>query len=409
MTPPFVSPNFHVILIHYPLALFTLGLVIELFGFLWPKSSVKSAGRWMIFLGVLSSLLALTSGLYAARQVLGSEYGATWLEIKSSARLSEDQWLFLTRHFWLNAAASVLSVAAVMTWVSASDPGRARLRWPILGILTLSLAAMLAGAWHGGEMSWRMGVGMQIDPRNAPEATIGPAHGSVDGATNKDLTTRVDSAPTVDLATKIDGASDTDLTTRVDAVLDVYAPIVQVHTIAAGAAAAVVLVAIALSFRRINLADEEERVRRWQEADPAGNVRMAFDERALDRHLTPPPAVVRFYLMGALALLLTAVGGVYLLALIVGSFQWSDLQESVRMLPRRLTHTILGASLVALTLLLAILARWFPRHKGLVATVAILLIACLSAQFIVGATILFDSADGSPLKLNPASEQPGNG
>ena len=42
----FVNPNYHVILIHYPLGVFVLGVILELLGLIfWRRSSARVAGR----------------------------------------------------------------------------------------------------------------------------------------------------------------------------------------------------------------------------------------------------------------------------------------------------------------------------------------------------------------------------
>ena len=65
----FLNPNYHVILIHYPLGVFVLGVILEMFSFFWRKSSVRSAARWMILLGALLSIPAATSGIAALDEV----------------------------------------------------------------------------------------------------------------------------------------------------------------------------------------------------------------------------------------------------------------------------------------------------------------------------------------------------
>jgi uncharacterized membrane protein len=77
----FIIPNWHVILIHYPLALLTVGTLIEIFSFLWRRSGFRAAGRGMILIGALCAIPAATSGIYAARQVLSSEMMLKWSEI----------------------------------------------------------------------------------------------------------------------------------------------------------------------------------------------------------------------------------------------------------------------------------------------------------------------------------------
>ena len=72
--------NWHVVLVHFPIGLLGMGLAIEILGFLWRRSSVRAAARWMILLGTLGCMTALTSGLYAFRQALSGNDEADWSE-----------------------------------------------------------------------------------------------------------------------------------------------------------------------------------------------------------------------------------------------------------------------------------------------------------------------------------------
>ena len=42
MPHEFIRPNWHVILIHYPLGLLVVGILIELFAFLWRRSGFRA-------------------------------------------------------------------------------------------------------------------------------------------------------------------------------------------------------------------------------------------------------------------------------------------------------------------------------------------------------------------------------
>ncbi|RPI58810.1 MAG: hypothetical protein EHM48_09750, partial [Planctomycetaceae bacterium] len=66
----FITPNWHAFLIHAPMGLLGVGIVVELLKFCWPQSSLRNAGRWMIALGSLLAVPALTAGIYALRNVM---------------------------------------------------------------------------------------------------------------------------------------------------------------------------------------------------------------------------------------------------------------------------------------------------------------------------------------------------
>src|SRR5688572_1229892 len=66
MTNELIIPNWHVILIHYPLGVFMLGMLLELLLLVFRHHGpVRSAARWMIVLGALAGLPAAYSGMYA--------------------------------------------------------------------------------------------------------------------------------------------------------------------------------------------------------------------------------------------------------------------------------------------------------------------------------------------------------
>ena len=150
MSNQFISPNWHVLLIHYPIAFLSGGILIEIFSFFWPRGFFRAAGRWMILLGALLSLPALAAGLYAFRAVLtpaGSEvHTYPWHQVIREAQWSTQQWDFMRYHIRLNCIGTALVVVGVMTWVAASDLWRRRLYFPVLLALICGMGAFGAGS-----------------------------------------------------------------------------------------------------------------------------------------------------------------------------------------------------------------------------------------------------------------------
>jgi len=157
-----ISPNLHAILIHYPLGLIIVGVLIELFSFLWRRSGFRAAGRWMILIGVASAIPAVTSGMYALYDVMGDQMATTRKDMIAAAPLNDHQWHLIRDHIKLNAVATGVMAIAVVFWIGSSDRWRHRLHWPILLVLIFGVGSMIAGAWHGGEMVYSQGVAVRV-------------------------------------------------------------------------------------------------------------------------------------------------------------------------------------------------------------------------------------------------------
>src|SRR5438093_1597912 len=100
VTDQFINPNYHVVLIHAPLALLIVGTLIEVFSFLWRRSGFRAAGRWMILIGALAAVPTVTSGLYAMWDVNNPDNmeGMTWHAIRADSPVKGDAWDMLQDH-----------------------------------------------------------------------------------------------------------------------------------------------------------------------------------------------------------------------------------------------------------------------------------------------------------------------
>src|SRR5207247_8232118 len=137
-------------------------------------SGFRRAGRWMLLIGALSAIPTATSGLFAARQALSDEEDTSWAELQHSPKFSPQQWDMLRDHFRLNTAAVMIFALLVLAWLGASDRMRSKLYFAFLLLLLAGNAALLAGAWHGGELVYRYGTGVIAaeNKQPAPSATM---------------------------------------------------------------------------------------------------------------------------------------------------------------------------------------------------------------------------------------------
>jgi uncharacterized membrane protein len=406
-----IHPNWHVILLHYPLGLLTLGIVIELFACCWKASSVRIAGRWMILLGALLCLPALTTGIGAFADAArgASANKGQWQDVVSGSRWGAQQWEFMKLHLLLMSSSAGLILAAVLAWIGCSDHWRDRLRWAFLAALIIAMGGMVVGAWFGGEGVYRYAVAVQ--PQTTPNAAVGGTE-----ATPKP-------APTVRQWLS---------SLRFDPV--------QTHLLLAGFTVALAVGAIGLTIRRWTLgprliaeepagAGEIERRLAEPPAPAAESDRIPLEdpgmpletrenlpgvyreEPVLPRGGGPgvyqttaaePPAVfaARWWVLTALLALLTGLGGLWL----VEGLDWRipETRELVQKAfspagrvnlnadsKHMLIHLILAISIFLLPLILALITRFSKRLLWVTTIGLVLLAAAVGVQVWMGVLLLY--------------------
>ncbi|MCC7349540.1 MAG: hypothetical protein IT446_03140 [Phycisphaerales bacterium] len=360
----FIAPNWHVILIHYPIALLTLGVLIELFSFFWRRSGFRAAGRWMLLLGTMLAVPAVLSGMYALNDVVQmgipeADRPMTWYAKVAASGLSDRSWHMLIVHLREMILSTGIALVAVVVWLACSDRWRKRLHIPLLIAMLISVGLLFCGAWHSGEAVYRHAVGVEstFQPPVAKNAAY-------------------------------------------------FLPPLQAHLLLAGLMVAVALIAVGLSIRAA--------VTYGTPTQPAGDdsleayaersgtdMSMAFTGRpqspgAMEAAAQPPTRVpsARFWLLAFVLGLLTAGAGVWFLAIDSNTWEFQQLREIIHALPRRTGHVITGVGIVVLTLILTILARWAPRKKLLLSIFVVLLLAGVTLQLWFGTLLLFDGPQG---------------
>jgi len=362
-----IIPNYHVILIHYPLGLFIAGLVIELGRFLWRGASIRAAGRWMILLGGMAMVPVALSGVYALYDVAVKSQGVhteQWAQIAHDSTLTAEQWQHLVLHTWLMSIATGIVVLTVVTYLALSDRLRMAIYPLLLVLLLIGAGTMGAGAWLAGEAIYRLGVAVE------PAMIRGDGH-----------------QPTTDEAVSV-----------VEKINTMVSPL-QPHVIMAGVAIAVALAAVGLSIRQIT--GEPPPLPEVPEGD------------ALVRSLNPPPPPVviyagKFWIVAALLVGVTALIGWYFFASDAGNYNPKELWKMVSdptlnnnsSFTRGVAHAVTGGALVILPLLMGALARWAPKQKLLLGLFTLILLAVVSAQLWLGILLLFDGSKGTLFRFN---------
>jgi uncharacterized membrane protein len=376
MTDQFINPNYHPLLVHYPIALLFTGVAIEFFSFLgWRRHSVRAAGRWMILLGALLAVPAALSGIYALNDVVragvpDADSGGSWQQLAAASPLVKHSaaWAAVVRHTWLQSMATAIVLFVVTVWVACSDRMRDRLYVLFLLMLLGGVGLMGTGAWFGGEGVYRHAIGVMDSAHPEPVAS-GLAY---------------------------------------------YIEPMQVHVVGAGIAIALATEAIGLAFRAMVIARMPQGFHGIAQALGAHPTEPWLDAP------TPAPAKVseaahrapsaRFALLTSLAALLTAAGGWWVLArsgdsnILAFHDLWMWIRDSTQnsgfWLTRRLAHVICGVSIVAIPLLIAFTTRFMPRSRFFLSLLTCVLLAAMAGQVWLGVLLLNDSNAGPVTRFN---------
>ncbi len=377
MTEPIVeelvNPNLHVALVHFPLGLLVVGTVIEVFSFFYRRSGVRAAGRWMILIGALSTLPVALSGMYALMDVtqMGNpQVDGAWADVVASSPLQGDARAMIERHAWVMAGAAVVSLFVVLTYLSSSDQWRNKLYPILLLMLVGAVGAAGFGAWVAGESVYMLRTGVTL-PGMGVEKQPG---------------------------------------------LTFFLPPEQIHLILAGTTMALLMLAYAVTLRRLTGIVETAPPAAAEPTDPMAMLRSISPDSVFSRVDVPPAE--RFWVLAAVVGVTTALAGWWILA--SESDAWRVATEShqsvlkylwdmVRprpgeMINRRFAHLLLGGTIAVLPLVLAGLAHWRPRRRGTITLLSGLLLAIMAGQIWLGSLLLLDSIDGSVLRFNRAGE-----
>jgi uncharacterized membrane protein len=400
MNSQFINPNWHVILIHYPLGVFMLGLTLEVLLLIFRHhGSARRAARWMIVIGALSALPAGFAGMYAFADVAHRSatdmpaMDATWNEVWAASTFGHNKvhGELIDSHIWSAGGASVCAALLVTIAIACSDRWRKKL-YPVFLVLLLAFGfGMAKGAWHAGEMVYAEGVAVKLPPPESEESEASSSSSS-------------ETQPTTSASAE---------THEHHHGLHYYVNPLQAHVTFAGVAAALCLLGIGLSLRAAATSPEwedPELARAGVVANPHPQ-RGGPEDLALIRSFAPRVEVTegdsvperipaaRFWLITVLAAVLTAVGGLWVIADGLGVYNkpgliWDDISGPG--FTRRMAHLIAGLTIVVLALLFAILARFARRNRTVAAVVAVLLVAALAAQVWFGALMLFDGSHVMP-------------
>ncbi len=374
-----IRPNWHIALVHFPIALLIVGGAVELLSFLgWRKSTFRLFGRWAILLGAIIAVPVTFNGLYTLGDVVPQGINALAETDPAAAETISD-------HLWMSAASAGASMLLVVLWIALSDTWRDRLSIGFKTFLLLTVTLLILAAHHGGEIVYAH--------------KIGP-HGT--GATS--LPTSMPAIP-------------------IDQLLDQALQSMQVHTLMAGFAVAMACVCLGCSIRGVaqpvDMAtiDDVASARRIAAAfsndiAPMNESRQLLTAPApltVSINHTPPVRAGRFWMLTLLLLILAAGSGIWYLAVSQGTWDWEKLQREIAYplgegepnVTRRFAHAVVGAVLLGDALLLAVASAVARRNVGLLIVLAVPMILALAAQVWLGVLLIMEGPMGAVTGFAP--------
>jgi len=149
--------NIHPIVVHFPIALFITGLVMDVIGHLFQKETAKKIGLVLVVLGAVGALAAMVTGNFAEEQV--------------EDRLSRAGKQVLDRHEDLGKLTTylLLVVAAIRVLIATGwlnrwrfVAGAALAIYLIAGVI--GLGTLIMTGYYGGELVYQYGAGVQLSP-----------------------------------------------------------------------------------------------------------------------------------------------------------------------------------------------------------------------------------------------------
>ncbi len=244
------------------------------------------------------------------------------------------------------------------------------LRIPVLVLLLIAVGLMVDGAWHGGEMVFRLNFATTGRLSSLPDHPSKPA----------------------------------DLEDRIAYV----APQGEIHTLMAGFVFALAAAALGLSIRRAVTTDTVlvQRIPRTDvsaAAEREGHIKpisllQALNDPGDEIPVGPRVPASRFWVLAAVIAIAAIVSGLwfgdYLVAwpYVINRDHFVRAMHNIRDSKKAHEglHIVFGASILVLCLILALLTRFAPRSRVVLSAFSFLLVAVMAVQVWLGVLLLFD-------------------
>jgi uncharacterized membrane protein len=153
-----ILPNWHPVFVHFTVALLVVAAALHLLShFVTNPRLVEqwtATARWNLWIGVGATALTIAAGMYA--------YYTVDHDTPSHAAMT------VHRNWALVTTLVFLVVVGLELWLARQGRGKS---WLFTGLLGVAAVLLLTTAWHGGELVYRHGLGVQSLPQSQ-----GPGH-----------------------------------------------------------------------------------------------------------------------------------------------------------------------------------------------------------------------------------------
>ena len=134
----------HPLVIHFPIALFSVGFLCDVMGFFFQKKSLEHAGWWNLVIGVFTSVCAIITGLIA--------------DLESNPRLIDEPFPLHENHAYLQILV-VCVLSLLMVWrikLRQSIPLDSKTSLMYLYVLGITVGILFYGSHLGAILSGRI-------------------------------------------------------------------------------------------------------------------------------------------------------------------------------------------------------------------------------------------------------------
>ncbi len=154
--------NVHPVLVHFPIALLTMYLIVEICSVFSKGEELRITAKWMLYLGTVGALVSAVVGLLGAEHVFheGDVHGLMQKH----------------RDYGLNVLALSLLLSTWKIFSIEESTGVARLIQIFIGIVIVVNLSL--GADRGALMVYKYGVAVDAVPREELPAVAGHSHGN---------------------------------------------------------------------------------------------------------------------------------------------------------------------------------------------------------------------------------------